>query len=822
MVINRKNRQCYDAEGNLICGLEEHQHSELCRSPQISLLADLPGEFIDGGTITGTEVTWVITEDDSGERTLTIGGQGAIPDYTNANDTPWASYAASAPGVRLVVEDGITRIGNYSFMNRYLSSVEIGSGVTSIGNRAFSYARTLSSLTIPGNVKSIETYALSYISSLQEFSLEEGVETLGTNVFTGSSMRALHLPASLRECGALGNMGSLESVSVAENGLFQTVDGVLFKKRTDDTWELLVYPARRTGGVYRIPDTIDGALVTVIQAQAFGQSVYLKELTTPAGITTIRGYSFQQSSIEKVVIEGNTLSGDNSRYAFIDMTQLREIDFSRLEGAIPGQFLMNGSSLTAVHIPSGATFCGNDAFRECTALELVEYDARDMTWNTTYNPMGTAAYPRYRLQIGPNVDALNSVFYQMSERADRITFQGPNQITIAEGALADAPAPFTNLSGTIYVDAQGVIYTYDGTAGTASLFYCPPDAVSVTVPGTITPEEGVSCQVVGVGRHVLEYAEHLTSVTFEKPEQVRTLEAYAFADCPTLTQVNGETTYEAAAASFPNAEIGYRAFDNTGLDGASGSGNFEKDMDGAKSLEITADGAPSMTVSVASSGDTMEWQPKEGGEEGTGGYRLLTGDTMPITASVGNTAGTNTHVYRVYYQLTDESGSLNLEVGAEYTFDGQKAVCYATEDPNTVYLEFIPDTGATVSIPATVSYPSPGTFGGGLTVWGVILTEEEAERQGGMLIESTSGTIEAFWTTKAEPFQITKTYTGAGTLNIVGDGEGGARPSANLSWQIQLTHGTQTNPSMGKDYARSVDYSGLAPVPLSGMRRRIL
>ncbi|MDR0830534.1 MAG: leucine-rich repeat domain-containing protein [Prevotellaceae bacterium] len=65
--------------------------------------------------------------------TLTITGTGNMPDYTSASSTPWYSQRANIK--TLIIEDGVTSIGNYTFNNcSSLTFVTIPNAVTSIGN----------------------------------------------------------------------------------------------------------------------------------------------------------------------------------------------------------------------------------------------------------------------------------------------------------------------------------------------------------------------------------------------------------------------------------------------------------------------------------------------------------------------------------------------------------------------------------------------------------------------------------------------------------------------------------------------------------------
>ena len=122
-----------------------------------------------------SEVTWTLTSDG----VLTISGTGAMADYTDANYQPWASIRSDIKTI--VIEDGVTSIGNYAFSNcEYVTSdVSIPASVTSIGNYSFNYC-TMTSLTIPSN------------SSL---------ETIGSFAFNCAVFGSVTIPASVKSIG---------------------------------------------------------------------------------------------------------------------------------------------------------------------------------------------------------------------------------------------------------------------------------------------------------------------------------------------------------------------------------------------------------------------------------------------------------------------------------------------------------------------------------------------------------------------------------------------------------------------------------------------
>ena len=83
----------------------------------------------------GTGVNYTYTES---THTLTISGTGAMTDFASDNDQPWSNYRTAI--TTLVIEEGVTRIGNNSFRRvDYVTNVTLPASVTSIGVRAFQY-----------------------------------------------------------------------------------------------------------------------------------------------------------------------------------------------------------------------------------------------------------------------------------------------------------------------------------------------------------------------------------------------------------------------------------------------------------------------------------------------------------------------------------------------------------------------------------------------------------------------------------------------------------------------------------------------------------
>ena len=130
----------------------------------------------------GDNLYWYVDD----ENILTIFGTGAMYDYSSSsNKAPWRSLNPAPTS--LVLEEGITHIGNYAFNDCYsfTGSLTIPNSVTSIGNYAFSDCYSFTgSLTIPNSVTSIGKDAFAYCYSFTgSLTIPNSVTSIGNSAF---------------------------------------------------------------------------------------------------------------------------------------------------------------------------------------------------------------------------------------------------------------------------------------------------------------------------------------------------------------------------------------------------------------------------------------------------------------------------------------------------------------------------------------------------------------------------------------------------------------------------------------------------------------
>ena len=91
---------------------------------------------------------------------LTISDSGDMENYTKDDLPPWHQYSKAIK--QIVIEDGVTRIGDYAFAScTNLVSVEIPDSIINIGSYAFSGCSNITNIKIPESVTTIYSYAFS-------------------------------------------------------------------------------------------------------------------------------------------------------------------------------------------------------------------------------------------------------------------------------------------------------------------------------------------------------------------------------------------------------------------------------------------------------------------------------------------------------------------------------------------------------------------------------------------------------------------------------------------------------------------------------------
>ncbi len=214
---------------------------------------------------------------------------GAMADYTNESARPWKDNVSTITSV--VIGSGVTTIGNYAFQgcsNESLTSVTIPDGVTKIGDNTFRNTK-ITSVSIPGSVTTIGYYAFKGCEELSSITISSGVTTIETEAFYGcSALTSINIPNSVTSITPTSFTGcsSLTTITV-ESGNTKydsrnNCNAIICKSNTDSKVELVSGCKTTT-----IPDGVQ-----VIGETAFQSQKDLTSITIPSSVTSIGNNAF--------------------------------------------------------------------------------------------------------------------------------------------------------------------------------------------------------------------------------------------------------------------------------------------------------------------------------------------------------------------------------------------------------------------------------------------------------------------------------------------------------------------------------------------------
>ena len=228
-------------------------------------LSQNAADLIDSGSC-GKNATWELYKDG----TLYIKGTGAMQDYNwNYNETtkivttgaPWHdSHSASVK--KLVVEDGITSIGNDAFSDcESLVSAELAEGITSIGDGAFTGCYDLEKINIPNSVTSIGYDAFDSCWTLPSLELPSGLSKLESSAVSFTAIKELTVPHGVKV---------VDSYLAAYNDNLTTVT---LEEGVEEIWHRAFWGCEKLNNI-TIPRS-----VKKIEGEAFLECTSLKSVT---------------------------------------------------------------------------------------------------------------------------------------------------------------------------------------------------------------------------------------------------------------------------------------------------------------------------------------------------------------------------------------------------------------------------------------------------------------------------------------------------------------------------------------------------------------
>jgi len=143
----------------------------------------------------GDGLTWSLS--DSG--VLTIKGAGKMKNYSGreGQEAPWHVHTANIK--KVVIESGVTSIGDCAFSEcSQLTDVQIPSTVTSLGADAFYMCESLKAIVLPNSITEVGNYTFYGCAALEDVTLSNNLITISRSMFAQcKALKELEIPKSV-------------------------------------------------------------------------------------------------------------------------------------------------------------------------------------------------------------------------------------------------------------------------------------------------------------------------------------------------------------------------------------------------------------------------------------------------------------------------------------------------------------------------------------------------------------------------------------------------------------------------------------------------
>ena len=401
---------------------------------------------------------------------ITFNYVGAIPDGacngrsnltsvtigSNITSIGVSAFESCSGLTSVTIGSNITSIGVSAFQScSGLTSVTIGNSVTSIGNNAFRSCSGLTSVTIPNSVTSIGASAFQSCSGLTSVTIGDSVTSIGSQAFRDcSGLTSVTIGASVTSIGASAFAYTLKLTDIfvdSNNNNFLSLDGVLFNKTITT---LIKYPTWNSRISYTVPYT-----VITISERAFGLLNYsdnkLTSLILNDGLVSIQFAAFRFCLFTSIIIPSSVTSigagafgGCSSLTSIIIPDSVTSIDFQAFYGC---------SSLTSVTIGDSVTSIGDSAFDNCNLLLSVTFNGAIPTISP--NNFTVSGDTAYYYAGATNTSRLSPFF-------TNVILLAPQPAPVITSITTSSGTATINFTQTTIVASAIISYQYSTDSGT--------------------------------------------------------------------------------------------------------------------------------------------------------------------------------------------------------------------------------------------------------------------------------------------------------------------------------------------------------------------
>ena len=465
----------------------------------------------------------------------------------------------------VTIPDSATSIGSRAFGGcTGLASVTIGNSVTSIGSSAFYGCTELTSITIPDSVTSIGSSAFSDCNRLTSVTIGQGVTSIGDSAFRGcSGLTSITIPDSVTSIGSSAFSGctGLTSITIPDsvtsigNSAFSFCTGLTkinWNAESVSDFFSDSYVFYKAGTDENGVDIVFGNNVKRIPVYAFRNCTSLTSVTIGNSITSIGSYAFMGcTGLTKIYWNAESvrnLSYDNNVFYKAGTAGTgTDVVFGDNVKRIPAYVFQASSEpkIKSVTIGNSVTSIGDDAFRGCTGLTKINWNAESV------NDFSNSSNVFYKAGTAGN--GMDIIFGDNVKRIPAYSFCFNNDSYIPKIKSVTIGNSVTSIGDSAFSGSslRSVTIGNSVTSIGSSAFSSCTGLTSVTIPDCLTSigdEAFHGC--IGLTRinwnaesvsdfsssgDVFHYAGNGMKVIFG--DSVKSIPAYAFRGCTGLTSV---------------------------------------------------------------------------------------------------------------------------------------------------------------------------------------------------------------------------------------------------------------------------------------------
>lgn len=383
----------------------------------------VPVKVLDSGKC-GDDLYWELKSD--GE--LRIFGEGAMYDYSSSSQyAPWYKYrvepfisndgndilnpdgkvfqtsekyyASNPKGYKvesIVIESGITHIGDWAFYRVCVDSIDIPEGVKSAGSFAFSYSPQLVTLDFPDTLETLDDFSVCRNYSLKNLELGNGLKEIGAGGLSDNvKLESLVMPEgctslntrlspaisgiSYDTVGLLANCSSLKSVTfgkiskIPQRALLRTaVEEIVVPNTVERIEEYAFFNCNSLKKVMfeensKCVEIDNSAFIGCTNLESVKGGTALQKLGSYATLESLTEFDFSTSNKELSPNQFNS-------------TSLKEVIISNNISVIPVSCFNKMTKLETLYLPCSITEIQASSFNFCSSLKDIYYDGTYSEW----------------------------------------------------------------------------------------------------------------------------------------------------------------------------------------------------------------------------------------------------------------------------------------------------------------------------------------------------------------------------------------------------------------------------------------------------------